>query len=186
MATTTAEKLFKSEEVENLRGKMNIGRTTGTAAMQAAENEIPKQGGGISYLPEEGVIFFDPSGTPYQNPKMNNAFVTLAVAQKSDGSSYPFEFYLNSIVKTFCLCDKEGHYVDEEGKPSESQVWITTKGSLIDAYNKCKSVKEIYNLLAGCKNGVKVTCEKKWGISRNFRTGVESPKEMRNYTYDIL
>lgn len=182
---TTAEKLFKSEEVENLRNKMNVGRTTGSAAEANAAAEMPKQGGSINYLPEEGVVFFDPKGTVYQNPKMNNAFIILGVVQTKDGS-YPIEFYLSSIVKTFCLCDKEGHYVDLEGNPSDSQVWATTSGSLVTAYNKCSSVKDVYNLLAGCKQGVKVTCEKKWGISRNFRTGVDSPKEMRLYTYDIL
>lgn len=183
---TKRKDLFASEEVTRLREQLRIGRKSGTKVDEAAANTVPKQGGAVNYLPNEGVIYFDPDQEKFQNGSLNDSFTVIVVAVKPDGSSYAFEFYLNSLVKTFLLCNKEGKYVDEEGNPSEAQVWITTKGTLVDAYRKCVSTKEIYELLCNLEKGVKITSDEFTALVRNFRTGVDSPKNVRRYTFDIL
>lgn len=184
--STTRSSLFASPEVVSLRNKLRVGRTSGTEAEKAAENSMPKQQGISEYLPEEGIIFFDPSEEKFANPRMNGSFTTLAVAVKPNGETYPFEFYLNSIVKSIALCDKEGKFVDEAGNPSPTKVFVSTTGTLVQRYNECASNAEVYKLLCSLENGVKVTSKKVWGLAHNFRTDTDSPKEQRKYNYDIL
>lgn len=186
MAFETRADYFNSPEAVKLRNQMHIGRATGSKVDEAAKTTIPKQGGTVNYLPDEGIIFFDPQKEKFQNSALNDSFTVLCVAVKKDGSYYPFEFYVNSLVKTFQLCDKEGRLVDESGKPSETPVWITTLGTLVDAYRNCVSTTDVYELLCNLEHGVKVTSESFTALVRNFRTGVDSPKNVKRYTFDIL
>ena len=184
--STSRSKLFASPEVVSLRNKLRVGRTSGSEADKAAEQTMPKQQGISEYLPEEGIIFFDPSKDKFANPRMNGTFTVLAVAVKPNGETYPFEFYLNSIVKSIALCDKEGKYVDESGAPSPTKVFVSTTGTLVQRYLNCASTTEVYELLCSLEKGVKVTSKKVMGLSHNFRTDTDSPKEQRLYNYDVL
>ena len=184
--STTRSSLFANPEVVSLRNKLRVGRTSGSEADKAAEQTMPKQQGINEYLPEEGIIYFDPSKDKFANPRMNGTFTVLAVAVKPNGETYPFEFYLNSIVKSIALCDKEGKFVDESGAPSPTKVFVSTTGTLVQRYLNCASTAEVYELLCSLENGVKVTSKKVMGLSHNFRTDTDSPKEQRLYNYDVL
>ena len=184
--STSRSDLFNSPEVVNLRNKLRVGRTSGTEADKAAETTMPKQQGVSEYLPEEGILYFDPNKDKFANPRMNGTFTVLAVAVKPNGEVRPFEYYLNSIVKSIALCDKEGRFVDEAGNPSPVKVFVETTGTLVKRYLTCASTNEVYELLCSLENGVKFTSKKVWGLSHNFRTDTDSPKEQRLYNYDIL